>query len=153
MGVKMCWIQGLCSVNIQWGFARPIRANGAHPSRIMDGSFILVSTVSHACVSHTKELSLIFTAMHIITSLLCDFGDVTYPMDELIEQISNAKFEDTPLLLGRLYRHRGLYPEAEKVLEEHLRECDGHRKDSMRKQRFVDSTRTGHVTSRNGEIL
>lgn len=71
--------------------------------------------------------------MHIITTLLCDYGDITYPMDELIEQISNAKFEDAPLLLGRLYRHRGLYPEAEKILEEYLRECDGHRKESMRK--------------------
>ena len=35
MGVKMCWIQikmGLWSVDMIWGFARPIRANGAHPS-------------------------------------------------------------------------------------------------------------------------
>ena len=32
LGVKVCWIQDLCSVNIKWSFARPIRANGAHPS-------------------------------------------------------------------------------------------------------------------------
>ena len=32
MGVKMCWIQGLCFINIKRSFARPIRANGAHPS-------------------------------------------------------------------------------------------------------------------------
>lgn len=73
------------------------------------------------------------TAMHIITNLLCDFGDITYPMNELIERIANAKFEDTPLLLGRLYRHRGFYPVAQKILEQHLRECDGHQKDSIRK--------------------
>ena len=71
--------------------------------------------------------------MHIITTLLCDFGDITYPMNELIERIENSKFEDTPLLLGRLHRHRGYYPQAEKILEQHLRECDGDRKDSIRK--------------------
>lgn len=54
-------------------------------------------------------------------------------MNELTERIANAKFEDTPLLLGRLYRHRGFYPKAEKILEQHLRECEGHKKDSIRK--------------------
>ena len=54
-------------------------------------------------------------------------------MTTLIERIENTKFEDTPLLLGRLYRHRGLYPQAEKILEEHLRENDGYSKDSIRK--------------------
>jgi hypothetical protein len=70
--------------------------------------------------------------MYIITTLLCDFGDNIYPMNELIEKIKYAKFEDTPLLLGRLFRHRGYYPQAERVLEQHLRECGGHRKDSIR---------------------
>ena len=81
----------------------------------------------------TQQYNYFSTAMHIITTLLCDFGDITYPMKELIERISTAKFEDTPLLLGRLYRHRGFYPQAEKILEQHLRECDGYRKDSIRK--------------------
>ncbi len=56
-------------------------------------------------------------------------------MEELIGRIESSKFEDTPLLLGRLYRHRGYYPRAEKILEEHLREreCGGYRKDSIRK--------------------
>ena len=72
--------------------------------------------------------------MHIITTLLCDFGDIAYPMNTLIERIANFKFEDTPLLLGRLYRHRGYYPNAQKILEEHLRENDGYRKNTLREK-------------------
>ena len=71
--------------------------------------------------------------MHIITTLLCDFGDITYSMDALTKSIANFKFEDTPLLLGRLYRHRGCYPNAQKILEAHLRENDGHQKNTIRK--------------------
>ena len=56
-------------------------------------------------------------------------------MKELIDRLANSKSEDSPILLAKLYRHKGYYPRAEKILEGHLRECERNKlkKDSMSK--------------------